>query len=239
MLGLAFPLVVACSPNLLAKLADRDVEGPGVTLRQRRAGTTTALELVDAAGKTRWRDGAASPMDERPVFSADGRLLAMEGGYGAVRVWSATGKRSEVKVLPLVTPDEHDLIPVTNCGLQWLDGLRFEGEVLVVSVRQRTFRVEGLDDALPSVELLVDVGTAKVTRRAPPQASSIPDLIAAYRSAPSRRLEVARLLAVKARAHRTDATLAAFLGDEVKAVKEEPLLGVLKESLSLLSKRAR
>lgn len=233
MLASALVLAVGCSPNLLGKLQDREVPGPGVTLRQTFTNPGVSLSLVDAAGTVRWVDAKASAIEEPAAFG-EGGVVAMKGGFGVVRLYDAAGKRHEVKVLPLVTSDEHDFIPSTSCGLEWLDGLRFEGATLVVSIRQRTWPLEGSPDVLPSIELLVDAATKKVTRRAPEGPVTVPALLAAWRAEPGRRVDLARLLRVKAKHRRSDKALAAFLKEQVAQVKEQPLLGLLQGALDEL-----
>lgn len=128
---------LACSPNILGQVMDRDVAGPdGVTLRQTMR--TRTVELFEPGGKVVWkRRNFVLPM-RPPEFSADGHTVALEGSKSfEVVIIDAKGKVKRVAVDKVLTPAELERVPRDNCGLDWLDGLRFStATVIEVNVKQ-------------------------------------------------------------------------------------------------------
>jgi len=197
-------LVLACSP---ASPQTRSFAGPhGFKLEQVAGGgrrfAPVALQLIGADGKPRWK----LPQVERgvfaPVFSEDGSWVAdaLTLHESKVRVFSPAGALNLFDALELVTEEEQQNMSRTSCGLAWLRGMEFHGKTLVVSVNQAPMRPPiYAPDPTPPLELLIDLDTMKLSRRAPPQRSeTIDELVALWKREPARRDDVLRKLVAKA-----------------------------------------
>ncbi|MBL8916986.1 MAG: hypothetical protein JNM17_40150 [Archangium sp.] len=152
----AAALVVACSPNISAHIADLDLEGPGgVKLQQRRAAFT--VELIGADGKVIWKQKDWRLPSREVQFSPDGRTLALDGGSFEVLIIEPSGNLKRVKLNKELTSAEHALIPKTYCGTVWLESMRFATpSVVEVSVKQ-----DGVPPLRFAIDLSMKVATIK------------------------------------------------------------------------------
>lgn len=150
-------VVVSCSPNITAHIADLDVEGPGgVKLQQRQKAFT--VELIGADGKVIWKQKDWRLPSREVQFSPDGKTLALDGGGSfEVLIIEPNGNLKRVKLNKELTSAEHALIPKTYCGTVWLESLRFATpSVIEVAVKQI-----GVPALRFSIDLSVRGGTIK------------------------------------------------------------------------------
>lgn len=163
MLPLTALALLTCSPNILGAIADKDIAGPGVTLRQRastKEPRVFTVELLDATGKVLWRQRPFPSLPTRPpLFSDDGRWVVLEGSASSheLIVIDPKGVVRRSRFSALLDATERARIPRTNCGDQWLEGYRFEGLSVRVSVQQGPEH--------PPLVFVVDAATGAITRR--------------------------------------------------------------------------
>lgn len=163
MLSLMALAVLTCSPNLIGAIADKDLAGPGVTLRQRastKAPRVFTIDLIDATGKVLWKQRPFSALPTRPpLFSDDGRWVVLEGSASSYEliVIDPKGAVRRSRLLAMLDAAERKRIPRTSCGDQWLEGYRFEGLSVLVDVQQGPEH--------PPLAFAVDASTGAITRR--------------------------------------------------------------------------
>jgi hypothetical protein len=230
-------LLLACSP---ATPTDQTFHGPGVELIQKVVDEERSQLELRAGSVVRWKRDAATPLF-RPVFRDDARYLAEahSANQATVVIFGPDGQERRVAPLEVVTEEERQVMSESSCGPIWFQGLRFEGEALVVLIKQGPERAPWEPpDPTPPLEVLVDLKTGGLRRRTPPKVVTVEALLEAYRQKPEQRPATALALARKAMlasAHGGDERLRAFALAELPKTSDASLQELMLAILSATS----